>query len=166
MEIKRSSGSAKAVSGGSIHQKLVDYAVTRLKEMNIKRILYEVDTGSGMRVDVLGIKDEKGIAVECYVQVQMVKIRPRISKLNVDQLIFCVPNKPEALKIKKELDNEVWELGLPVYSEYTILRITRGTAEKLKALKRGQETYEEVINKLIEKEVALRRALLSTVHNI
>lgn len=111
----------KKTRGGEDHDRLAKYAINKLKERGITNIFYEVDvafpenidrrsTTGTVRVDILGLDKGKRIGVECYLQVQPKLIEKRIPQMNLDELIFCVPNDREAVKLKT-FKKEVWVVG-------------------------------------------------------
>lgn len=133
------------VSGGNIHQKLVEYAENRLRQEGIETILYEVDPGTGISIDIVGIKNGHRTGVECYVQAQIKKVRPRIPKLKVDRLIFCVPNKNAAEKYA-EFGVEVWNAEIP---GNTTVIVSKKTRDVLKAMGQKGESYDTIIRILL-----------------
>ena len=136
--------------GGKIHQKLVDYATNRLLETEgVQTVLYEVDPGTGISIDVVGIKNGTRIGVECYVQAQLKKIQPRISRMNVDRIIFCVPNE-KTLEKFGVFGCEVWNAEIEPWE--TTMKISFETRDALKAIGRKGESYDDVIRRLMKKE--------------
>ena len=140
-------GDVRVVRGGDTHQQLVDYAETRLRQEGVETILYEVDPGTGISIDLVGIKDGKMIGVECYVQAQIKKVRPRIEKLTVDRLIFCVPNETIKKRFAEFETAEVWNANVDIDTRIIVKKATRST---LRALGRKGESYDQIINRKLE----------------
>lgn len=137
--------------GGKFHQKVVDYAVERLKEQGASNILFEANVGPKgrrFRIDILGVNDGVRIGVECYAQTQPKKIESRIPLLEVDKLIFCVPDEREAEKIR-HLGHEIWIAGLEV-PRRTVITVSVPTRDRLRKLKRSGDTMDGAIVRLLD----------------
>jgi len=135
---------------GKLHQKVVDYAVERLKEQGISDILFEANVGPKgrkFRIDILGIHGGERVGVECYVQTQPKRMESRIPLLEVDKLIFCVPDEREAEKIR-HLGREIWIAGVEVPRK-TIITVSVSTRDRILDLTGRGETMDGVVVRLL-----------------
>ena len=134
----------------NFHQKVVDYAVERLKEQGISDILFEANVGPKgrkFRIDILGVNKGERIGVECYVQTQPKRMESRIPLLKVDKLVFCVPDEREAEKIR-HLGREIWIAGLEI-PRRTIISVSVPTRDRVLNLTGRGETMEGVVVRLL-----------------
>ncbi len=134
----------------NFHQKIIEYAVERLKEQGVSDILFEANVGPKgrrFRIDILGVHNGERIGVECYIQTQPKRMESRIPLLRVDKLIFCVPDEVEAEKIR-HLGHEVWIAGLERPKRRTITVSVPIRNRLLNLVERG-ETMEDVITRLL-----------------
>ncbi len=136
---------------GTFHQKIVEYAVERLKEQGVSDVLFEANVGPKgrrFRIDILGVHNGERIGVECYIQTQPKRMESRIPLLEVDKLIFCVPDEGEAEKIR-HLGHEIWIAGLEKPERKTIT-VSVSTWDGLVNLKRRGERMEDIIVFLLD----------------
>ncbi len=134
----------------NFHQKVIDYAVKRLKEQGVSDILFEANVGPKgrkFRIDILGIHKGERIGVECYVQTQPKRMESRIPLLKVDKLIFCVPDEREAEKIRY-LGHEIWIAGLEVPKK-TVITVSVPTQKRIYDLREYGETMDDVVVRLL-----------------
>ncbi len=136
--------------GANFHQKIVEYAVERLKEQGVSNILFDANIGPKgrrFRIDILGMHNDERIGVECYVQTQPKKLESRIPFLEVDKLILCVPDEKEAEKVRY-LGYEVWIAGVEI-PKRTIITVSVPTRDRILDLMGRGETMEGVIVRLL-----------------
>jgi len=135
----------------NLHQKVVDYAVKRLKKQGVSDILFEANVGPKgrkFRIDILGVHDGERIGVECYIQTQPKRLKLRIPLLKVDKLIFCVPDEREAEKIRY-LGHEIWIAGLEVPKK-TAITISVPTRKRIYDLQEYGESVEDIMVRLLD----------------
>lgn len=135
--------------GGKLHQMLIDFATTILKERGFTKILYEAYIPSdevherGITLDILALKDNNTIGVDCSVQIQGNAVERRMEKLphvDLDQLIFCVPSEEEASKLKERINAEVLAAGFHIVKTHFPLE-----DELYHKVVESKETFEEIM---------------------
>mgnify|MGYP003876158943 CR=1 FL=1 len=107
----------------------------------------------GKRVDVLAVSGDETVAIECQVRPSVQTMKKRRKELlgHVDRLIFAIPHWAG---VEQVTSVEVMKLPIPSHKDsvasMALIPVSRSTKARLNKIMRDDETYDEVILKLLE----------------
>jgi hypothetical protein len=138
------------MKGGDKHKVLVEFAKRRLMEQGVRIIGYDAEVDENVQVDIVGVRGDEIVGVECYRQIQPKYLQRRLSSLRdkLNRIIVCVPDEVQAKKVSSLGFNvEIWVAGLEI--GFTGIKVPRELVRKLNEIRHEGESLADVIERLL-----------------